>query len=222
MLWDGDGLIVKRVAPNRASAVSRRCASSPSTPTTPPIVDGYVKARLFGEQLAHWRRQRALAKHGPRASATLSLPLFLCATPDTVATTETPCAPRAGARHGSPTTLGGTDVDNQAEEDYGAGSDKDVSPTPDRLLTTREAADELRMSRRTLERYRVTGEGPRFHKLGRLVFYRYATLIAWRDERERRSTSDPGPAPSDASVTPDSKSRRRDRRAHRAPGPSPR
>ena len=61
------------------------------------------------------------------------------------------------------------------------------------LMTTPEAAQHLRLSRRTLERYRVTGEGPKFFKLGRLVFYRETTLNAWRDERERRSTSDPGP-----------------------------
>ena len=37
------------------------------------------------------------------------------------------------------------------------------------LRTTAEAADYLDLSPRTLERYRVTGEGPRFIKLGRRV-----------------------------------------------------
>ena len=40
---------------------------------------------------------------------------------------------------------------------------------PTDLLTTEEAAKYLRLSPRTLERYRVTGEGPRFLKVGRLA-----------------------------------------------------
>ena len=60
------------------------------------------------------------------------------------------------------------------------------------LFTTEEAAEYLRLSPRTLERYRVTGEGPNFLKLGRRVFYRRSDLDAWRDARLRRSTSDPG------------------------------
>lgn len=61
------------------------------------------------------------------------------------------------------------------------------------LMTTKEAAAYLRLSRRTLERYRVTGQGPVFLKFGRLVFYRRSDLDRWKENRVRRSTSDPGP-----------------------------
>ena len=68
-------------------------------------------------------------------------------------------------------------------------------PGPDtaRLLTTEEAARYLRLSRRTLERYRVTGEGPEYFKVGRLVSYEIAKLDEWLERKRRRSTSDPGP-----------------------------
>lgn len=64
---------------------------------------------------------------------------------------------------------------------------------PTELLTTEEAAKYLRLSPRTLERYRVTGEGPRFLKVGRLVFYRQSDLDEWLKNKSRGSTSDPGP-----------------------------
>ena len=42
-----------------------------------------------------------------------------------------------------------------------------LAPDPStRLLTSVEAAAQLRISRRTLERYRVTGTGPRYLKVG--------------------------------------------------------
>ena len=63
------------------------------------------------------------------------------------------------------------------------------------LLTTTEAATYVRLSPRTLERYRVTGEGPTFLKNGRLAFYRQADLDQWLENNRRRSTSDPGPEP---------------------------
>ena len=66
-------------------------------------------------------------------------------------------------------------------------------PRPDDLLRTPEAASHLQMSYRTLERYRVTGEGPRYFKVGRRVLYRRSVLDEWLETRVRRSTSDPGP-----------------------------
>ena len=94
--------------------------------------------------------------------------------------------------------------------------------TAHELLTTEEAAEHLRLSPRTLETYRVTGEGPRFCKLGKRVFYRRTTLDAWLNERERRSTSDPGPPPSSPTQSPESKPRRRDsRRSKRGKARSP-
>ena len=60
------------------------------------------------------------------------------------------------------------------------------------LLTTDEAGEVLGLSPRTLERYRVTGEGPRFKKIGRWVRYAPSDLDEWLDECTRDSTSDDG------------------------------
>ena len=59
-------------------------------------------------------------------------------------------------------------------------------------LSTPQAAAILGLSPRTLERYRVTGEGPVFAKLGRLVRYSQADIEQWAARRCRRSTSDDG------------------------------
>ena len=61
------------------------------------------------------------------------------------------------------------------------------------LLDTEAAAAYVPLSGRTLERYRVTGEGPVYLKVGRRVFYRVRDLDRWLEGKERRSTSDPGP-----------------------------
>jgi excisionase family DNA binding protein len=58
------------------------------------------------------------------------------------------------------------------------------------LLNQSEAAKILGLSTRTLERLRLTGEGPPFAKLGRRVLYRPADLNAWVAERIVRSTSE--------------------------------
>ena len=63
-----------------------------------------------------------------------------------------------------------------------------------KLLTTTEAAEWLGLSPRTLERYRVTGEGPKFRKIGRWVRYTVADLDAWLEQCTRSSTSDDGRA----------------------------
>ena len=47
------------------------------------------------------------------------------------------------------------------------------------LLTTVEAAANMGLSPRTLERYRVNGEGPKDLKLGRTVRYRRTDLDEW-------------------------------------------
>ena len=56
------------------------------------------------------------------------------------------------------------------------------------------AAAFLRLSPRTLERFRVQGRGPRFLKLGRRVMYRVGDLEAWADAQGRNSTSERGPS----------------------------
>ncbi|MYA97610.1 MAG: helix-turn-helix domain-containing protein [Nitrospinae bacterium] len=61
-------------------------------------------------------------------------------------------------------------------------------------LSTREAADWLGLSPRTLERYRVSGDGPVFHHFGGRVRYLRDDLEAWAQTRRRTSTSDDGGA----------------------------
>ncbi len=61
------------------------------------------------------------------------------------------------------------------------------------LMTVAEAAHYCRLSRPTLDRYRVTGEGPRFAKFGPgkgAVRYRQEDLDAWIAGRLVRSTSE--------------------------------
>ena len=61
-----------------------------------------------------------------------------------------------------------------------------------KYLTTGEAARYLGLSERTLKRYRVTGDGPVFHRFGARVRYKREHLDAWAAARERISTVDPG------------------------------
>jgi helix-turn-helix protein len=58
------------------------------------------------------------------------------------------------------------------------------------LLTQRDAAIALRCSERTLERLRLTGNGPRYIKTTRRVLYREAELEAWLTGRLTTSTSE--------------------------------
>lgn len=67
-----------------------------------------------------------------------------------------------------------------------------MNATPERLLTTTEAAEALRLSTKQLEHYRGTGEGPPYIKLAEAqsgsVRYRLSDLKAWLDGRRRTST----------------------------------
>lgn len=65
------------------------------------------------------------------------------------------------------------------------------SPEPE-LLTNSEAAAFVRLSPRTLEKFRVLGGGPRYKKLGARVRYSVEDLRAWLDSRTFEMTSDPG------------------------------
>ncbi len=51
------------------------------------------------------------------------------------------------------------------------------------------AADFLCQSVRTLQKWRVTGFGPKFYKSGRSIRYRRCDLLEWADTRRRASTS---------------------------------
>lgn len=60
------------------------------------------------------------------------------------------------------------------------------------LLTNAEAAAFVRLSPRTLEKFRVLGGGPRYKKLGARVRYSVDDLRAWLASRTFEMTSDPG------------------------------
>ena len=57
------------------------------------------------------------------------------------------------------------------------------------FLTQDEAAAELKICERTLDRWRQLGEGPPFTKIGRRVYYRRPTLRAWLSAREHRGSA---------------------------------
>jgi hypothetical protein len=79
-------------------------------------------------------------------------------------------------------------------EDEPAG--RPIPRDPEALLFPIEAAYLLAVGVRTLEQWRWRGCGPLFCTLGTgkrgAVRYRRADVIAFRDSRVRRSTSDPG------------------------------
>ena len=57
-------------------------------------------------------------------------------------------------------------------------------------LRTPAAAKYLGLAPRTLEKMRLTGDGPQYYKLGRAVVYDTHDLDRWVERRARRSTSD--------------------------------
>ena len=77
----------------------------------------------------------------------------------------------------------------------GAGGQEETAMTErTKYLNTREAAAHLGLSTRTLDRYRVSGDGPVFLKFGGRVRYLREDLEAWARSRRRKSTSDDGSA----------------------------
>jgi hypothetical protein len=58
------------------------------------------------------------------------------------------------------------------------------------FLNTGEAGNFLNISPRTLEKFRVTGGGPQFRKLGSRVLYAIADLHAWADSKAYSNTSE--------------------------------
>lgn len=61
-------------------------------------------------------------------------------------------------------------------------------------LNQTELAARWSISARTLERWRWTGEGPAFLKIGGRVVYRLEDVLAYEQARKRRSTADRGAA----------------------------
>lgn len=71
------------------------------------------------------------------------------------------------------------------------------------LIDTDGAAELLRVSRRTIEAWRLRGGGPRFVRVGRAVRYRVRDIEDWIELGERTSTSDAGTgAPRHPGVSP--------------------
>ncbi len=67
----------------------------------------------------------------------------------------------------------------------------DLALLPPRYLRTKEAAEFLSLSARTLEKHRTYGTGPDYRKLGGRVVYAVEDLQAWAKRGSVTSTSDP-------------------------------
>ena len=61
-------------------------------------------------------------------------------------------------------------------------------------LNQTELAARWTISARTLERWRWTGDGPAFLKIGGRVVYRLEDVLAEQQARQRRSTAERGAA----------------------------
>lgn len=71
---------------------------------------------------------------------------------------------------------------------------KDLSASPSfypvgTFVEERQVADILCQSVRTIQKWRVTGNGPSFYKLGRSVRYRLDEVQAWAEARRKAHTS---------------------------------
>ena len=90
-------------------------------------------------------------------------------------------AVRAVVEDGAPAAPLGEAGGEATEMDSGGG-----------YMTTKQAADFLGLSPRTLDRYRGNGKGPPFYRFGACVRYLLAEVKRWASEWRRRSTSDDG------------------------------
>ena len=73
----------------------------------------------------------------------------------------------------------------------GSGKQREAEMDDDAIyMGTRELAALLGLSPRTLDRYRVSGGGPKFYKFGNRVRYARADVEAWAAERRYSSTSE--------------------------------
>lgn len=57
------------------------------------------------------------------------------------------------------------------------------------VMNTAEAASYVRLGKTTLERFRISGDGPAYIKLGGAVRYRKIDLDTWLGSRITHSTS---------------------------------
>ncbi len=66
---------------------------------------------------------------------------------------------------------------------------KEVTRLAGEFLDECQVADLICQSVRTIQKWRVTGQGPGYYKLGRSVRYRQSEVIAWVKERRKSNTS---------------------------------
>ena len=59
-----------------------------------------------------------------------------------------------------------------------------------RYISSAEAAEYLNVSQSMLAKRRLSGDGPRYSKLGKRVVYEIADLDVWIADRKHRSTSE--------------------------------
>jgi predicted DNA-binding transcriptional regulator AlpA len=64
-----------------------------------------------------------------------------------------------------------------------------TTASPKEMLTETAVADLLCQSVRTIQKWRVNGQGPSFYKFGRSVRYLTSEVLAWREERRKAHTS---------------------------------
>ena len=65
-----------------------------------------------------------------------------------------------------------------------------ITRQPSEMLTETGVADLLCQSVRTIQKWRVTGDGPGFYKFGRSVRYLSSEVLAWREARRKAHTSE--------------------------------
>jgi excisionase family DNA binding protein len=73
-------------------------------------------------------------------------------------------------------------------------TDKFTLPAFEKVLTPKETADRLKVSESFLAKKRVTGGGPKFIKVGRVVRYPETAINEYLSAQLRTSTSDAGAA----------------------------
>jgi hypothetical protein len=64
-----------------------------------------------------------------------------------------------------------------------------IEPLLSEYVTRDDAATELDVTGRTLDRWHRLGEGPPITKVGRRILYRRSSLLAWLRDREHRGNA---------------------------------
>ena len=59
-----------------------------------------------------------------------------------------------------------------------------------KIYNETEAADTLRLSKRTLQKWRVKGGGPLYRQIGSRIVYMFEDLKSFLDKRKRSNTSE--------------------------------